>query len=233
MDRERGIRETSVETHAFSVFMEHTNGGRDRSWALGPGTTHLQMQIIGVPRPDVLCRDNYGDLDWRVETLDGSRRFDVQKWVYEQLGRMTGLTRLSLGAIIISWKDVDMFNLDHTSNVADQEDELEAWGQRCKLVNLQCLVFSLESGLHLLSGLEELEELDVRSTAHRSCAEELDWMYVHWPELKQINGLVTKRVWAEDDDQLMVRDEVKGRMRRHPDGIGCSYHDETSRYYTV
>jgi len=52
-----------------------------------------------------------------------------------------------------------------------------------------CLKMSLESGLHRLSGLKMLKELDVSSMNTRIGVEEVQWMIEHWPRLQTIRGL--------------------------------------------
>ncbi|KAF9920901.1 hypothetical protein FBU30_009136 [Linnemannia zychae] len=231
-DGDRLIHQTAVEVHAFNAFKQHADRGRDRTWALGPRMEYLQMQIVGVPRPDVVCRDNGRPLDsWRFEgSLDDSRRYDVQKWIYEQLGRMTSLKTLVLGMIGICYYDLEKYDLEdgtkYKSKPADLEDALERLGERCKLISYQCLEFSLESGLEKLSGLKELRVLNVQDTAHRIGVKELEWMHVHWPKLKEIKGLVSERRWAgEGEDGAGVKREVEAWMAAHPRGIGSFYVD--------
>lgn len=55
-----------------------------------------------------------------------------------------------------------------------------------------CLPLSLESGLHLMSELKELVELNVEQMAHRIGLEEVQWMVAHWPRLRKIIGLNIK-----------------------------------------
>ncbi|KAK3811010.1 MAG: hypothetical protein J3Q66DRAFT_350783 [Benniella sp.] len=55
-----------------------------------------------------------------------------------------------------------------------------------------CLEMSLASGLHRLSGLKRLQELDVSRTKARIGVQEVQWMTEHWPRLRVIGGLCTK-----------------------------------------
>jgi hypothetical protein len=48
---------------------------------------------------------------------------------------------------------------------------------------------SLESGLHKLSTLKNLEELNVTCLAVRIGVEEVQWMVENWPRLRVIYGL--------------------------------------------
>jgi len=54
---------------------------------------------------------------------------------------------------------------------------------------LNCLEMSLESGLGLLSGLEEMRGLDVVRMAHRIGVPKLEWTRKHWPKLERVVGL--------------------------------------------
>lgn len=234
-DGVRSIHETAVEVHAEKAFKQHIESGGGRTWVLGPLMKYAQMQVIGVPRPDVVCRVNGTPLrPWMVEELDDSHRYEVQRWIYEQLGRMTGLEELVLGVVDICLEDVgDYMPEEDIDNMniflTDLEDAMEedAWLNR--LINYQSLEFSLESGLELLSGLKELVWLDVKSTAHRIGVAELEWMHIHWPKLREIKGLVTDRKWTgQDEEGGKAKKDMEEWLAAHPDGIG-SYYSGTIR----
>ncbi|KAF9327816.1 hypothetical protein BG006_008925 [Podila minutissima] len=114
----------------------------------------------------------------------------------------------------------------------------------------ECLELTLESGLDLLAGLTSLRVLNVTRMAHRIGINELEWMNVHWPNLKTIAGLVRKPrlrglVAGEEDEVLedeqfdddegledeMMEDEeddleierVRKWVEEHPYGIGSSF----------
>ncbi|KAG0284739.1 hypothetical protein BGZ96_010911 [Linnemannia gamsii] len=232
-DGERSIHEIGVEVHAADAFRQHIEDGRDRTWALGPSMRVLHMQVVGVPRPDVLWRCDSTPLKpWMVDVLDNSRRYEVQRWVYEQLGRMTGLEELVLGMVDVCFEglgdympeddDDDMTTVEFLTQLEDAMED-DDWLHR--FINYQCLEFSLESGLELLGGLKELRMLDVKSTAHRIGVAELEWMHVNWPKLKEIKDLVSERTWAGDaEDGLVVMDAVEEWMEAHPHGIGSSFY---------
>jgi hypothetical protein len=48
---------------------------------------------------------------------------------------------------------------------------------------------SLESGLHKLSGLNKLRELNIAAMEVRVGVKEVQWMVEHWPRLQIIYGL--------------------------------------------
>ncbi|KAG0063586.1 hypothetical protein BGZ89_009778, partial [Linnemannia elongata] len=219
----RSMNESTIEVHAEKAFKQHIESGGGRTWVLGSLMKYLGMQVIGVPRPDVVCRDNGTPLrSWMVDELDDSRRYEVQRWIYEQLGRMTGLEELVLGVVDICLEDVGDYMPEEDVNdegisLTKLEDDMEEDGWLNRLINYQSLEFSLESGLELLSGLKVLGLLDVKSTAHRIGVEELEWMHVHWPKLKEIKGLVTERKWAGDDEEgIKVKQDVEAWIAAHP-----------------
>ncbi|KAG0274524.1 hypothetical protein BGZ96_004294, partial [Linnemannia gamsii] len=97
-DRQRKKFTSGVCVSAQDAYMEHVEGGMgDRSWVLGPTMEYLQLQIHDVPRPDVKYRQSGGELMFQQTGLEPALRFDVQRWIYTQVGRMTGLQELILG----------------------------------------------------------------------------------------------------------------------------------------
>ncbi|KAF9900113.1 hypothetical protein EC991_007904 [Linnemannia zychae] len=198
-----------VTVHAYCAFLEHSQGKNDLTWALGPSMEHLQMQIGGVPRPDVACRLNGGRLHLEPNgDIDASRRYDVQRWIYEQLGRMTGLQELLLGILDQNWDFYDGMGMDVNPEWNEQELEEALMGIYITF-QYHCLEFSLESGLELLSGLKELRVLDIRSTAHRIGVPELEWMNVKWPKLKEVKGIGAEGMVRMPEGWLKLRG-VKG-----------------------
>ncbi|KAF9125156.1 hypothetical protein BGW39_007625 [Mortierella sp. 14UC] len=228
-DGETNYNAAEVWVHAYDAFLEHIEGRKDRTWALGPSMEYLQMQIVGVPRPDVACRLNGGSF-FRLAPfhlvadlhVDASQRYDVQRYIYEQLGRMTGLQELLLGILGPDWDHYEGMGVTPEMDEQELEEELLDYYITFRY---RCLEFSLESGLELLSGLKELRVLDVRSTAHRIGVKELEWMSKNWPKLKAVKGLYACRNWTGDkEDNKVWEDAVKEWMGAHPDGIGCSYY---------
>ncbi|KAK5805472.1 hypothetical protein F5H01DRAFT_371219 [Linnemannia elongata] len=54
---ERYINDSAVEIHAYDALMDQYDFDElDFTWALGSRMESLQMQIVGVSRPDVVCR---------------------------------------------------------------------------------------------------------------------------------------------------------------------------------
>lgn len=193
---------------------KHTD---NRSWiALGPSMEYLQLAISGVPRPDVVCWRSGEPLP--IQATSHHHRYKAQKWIYRQLASMSGLQELILGKpdFCISFR-----RLDTSMSSIEIEDALSTG---FATYQYDCLEFSLESGLDILSGLKELRVLDVKSTAHRIGVAELEWMRIHWPKLKTIEGLESRREWAGAlEDGEAVRDAVEAWIDNHPNGIGSSF----------
>lgn len=118
--------------------------------------------------------------------------------VYSQLGQLTTLKELT--------------PVGQTVSRARSQDALQVEG----------LVFSLESRLDLLRGMKAMEVLDLRNCAHRIGIEELDWFHEHWPNLKSIKGLQNSRDWADEEWQKKEA-EVEAWIAEHPNGIGSSF----------
>lgn len=221
------LRENTMESTmwAFAAFCLHTYEG-GRCWAMGPSMECLQIWLDDIPRPDLVCRRN-GEVISRSPMLpegEGAEhlRYDVQQWVYTQLGRLTGLQELILGV-----KELDPKVLSRRGIAGLSVDPIaleDALRFVVPTFIYRSLEFSLESGLEMLVGLKELRVLDVKSTAHRIGVAELDWMHVHWPKLKEIKGLISKREWLGDAKAgLEVMAAVEKWLDAHPYGIGSYY----------
>ncbi|KAF8932729.1 hypothetical protein BGZ47_011201 [Haplosporangium gracile] len=222
------LREITMESTmwAYSAFCLHTYE-RDRSWALGPSMEFLQIWIDDIPRPDVACRRNGEPISRYIALPEGEGdehfRYDVQRWVYTQLGRLTGLQDLILGVKELDPRVLSARGLAHLC--FDPIALEEALRYVVPTFIYRSLEFSLESGLELLVGLKELRFLDVKSTAHRIGVAELDWMHVNWPKLKEIKGLISAREWAGDAKAgLAEKTAAEKWMTAHPHGIGSSFY---------
>ncbi|KAK3829378.1 MAG: hypothetical protein J3Q66DRAFT_395573 [Benniella sp.] len=91
----------------------------------------------------------------------------IQKRVYERLARLTNLEILWLG---------------HYPNLK----------YRCKEIQQpqdSCMTMSLESGLHELSRLMDLKELNVSGMMTKIDPKEVQWMIKYWPRLRVLRGL--------------------------------------------
>ncbi|KAG0303068.1 hypothetical protein BGZ97_002050 [Linnemannia gamsii] len=224
-DGERRRYAVGLVVDASEAYMQYVEDriekGLDRSWVLGSSMEYYQMQINNVPRPDVVCRRDGGELRFQPAELV-SYRLDVHRWIYTQLARMTGLKELVLGVPDYQSTVLATYGLDESLDSVELERALSS--HPTHIFNYMSLEFSLESGLERLGGLKELEVLDVKSTAHRIGVAELEWMHVNWPKLKVIKGLVTERRWAgESEAGLKVKIAVEEWLAAHPHGIGSSF----------
>ncbi|KAF9111364.1 hypothetical protein BGX27_005033 [Mortierella sp. AM989] len=168
-----------VPTHNTSTAYLEADDLVDSPWAC-LRLEHLQLIIEGIPRPDI--RNNrYGERltgPLHDGTITG---FDLQKKVYQQLGKLTKLRELWLGFNNENLDDIgfDRFTIDDLHlGFFDSGEQVE------------CLEFSLESGLELLHGLKELRVLKIDSLRTRIGLSEAMWMGREWPKLKRIYGMV-------------------------------------------
>ncbi|KAF9930330.1 hypothetical protein FBU30_000603 [Linnemannia zychae] len=139
--------------------------------------TVLSIQILGIPRPDIVS-DRLGReralADREAEgTMSASRA--LQRKVYQQLGLLTHLEFLDLGIHVSSSLGEDL--IDVGGIIFDRQFQLD------------CLEMSLESGLDLLSSLQNLRSLRVVGMEHRIGIEELKWMLVHFLRLESLKGV--------------------------------------------
>ncbi|KAG0284738.1 hypothetical protein BGZ96_010910 [Linnemannia gamsii] len=218
------VMELSV--HAQNAYLERIDGSSEgRSWVMGPSVEYFQLQIEGVPRPDVMYRQSGLELTIQQTGLDFSLRYIVQQWIYTQLGRMTNLQELILGLTDYNPEVYSYYQFDEVvlSNLVLLEEMMLRNG--IPTFHYLSLELSLASGLSLLAGLKELRVLDVRMTAHNIRVEELEWMHWNWPKLEKVRGLESDRGWSMDrDDGPAIRADVEAWMAAHPRGIGCSFY---------
>lgn len=168
-DGERTEETIELKLHAYGAYQEHFEGCINRTRALGPSVEFLQLKLLGVPRPDVW----YNQLGGRLVNLNGEMymtlRYEVQRWIYAQLGRLTGVQELVLGITNFEMESLTNYGLYASlSPLLDEDDTFEEdlAEHDMHLFHYSSLEFSLASGLELLGELE-LRVLDVRKTAHR------------------------------------------------------------------
>lgn len=224
VDRQRKRFTSEVCVNAQDAYIEHVEGGMgDRSWVLGPAMEHLQLRIQDVPRPDVVYRQSGGELMIQQTGLDPALRFDVQRWIYTQVGRMTGLRELILGVQDLSTGTMKFCGVNPQMNSIEMEEAMLE--THVHAFNYLSLEFSLESGLGLLAGLKEMRMLDVRCTAHYIGVAELEWMHTNWPKLERIRGLESDRRWSvHHAEGPAAKTAVEEWMAAHPRGIGSSFY---------
>ncbi|KAK3845822.1 MAG: hypothetical protein J3R72DRAFT_501527 [Linnemannia gamsii] len=133
----------------------------------------LECRIVRAPRPDVVTAavDNDGHFilpdppglappttSEQIQTAQ-QQSHALQRRIFQQLGQLTHLRVLRLGRCSRDWDDPIFSQLDvkgiRTMMIVDSH------------VQTECLEFSLESGLAELSGLKQLEELNLTQMAHR------------------------------------------------------------------
>ncbi|CAO3570375.1 unnamed protein product [Mortierella alpina] len=143
---------------------------------------NLKLIITGIARPDVRV-DQYGE-PLTGPLHDGSiQGFELQRMVYQQLGKLTHLQELWLGH---DKQDLDDEDNYHRTEVEGQWRFIDPDEQ------FECLEFSLRSGLDLLSGLKDLRTLNLDRLQTRMGMSEVQWMAQQWPRLERVIGLVVQ-----------------------------------------
>lgn len=163
--------------------------------------TLLHLEIRNIPRPDITV-DGSGDaleLYGEVESVTKEESHEIQRKVYNQLGALSCLEELYLGHRQHAQRYSDILQETMGSDYdSEEEDEDEEDTVGTDKFQMDCLEFSLESGLHLLAGLKELRILDVTFTCHRIGIPELEWMETNFPNLASLRGLDPVRSMEDD-----------------------------------
>ncbi|KAG0304003.1 hypothetical protein BGZ99_002531 [Dissophora globulifera] len=143
-----------------------------KPWECESSLRIFYAKILGIPRSDVTT-DYRGvpRLDVLQETYPGQTQ-ELQSRVYERLARFTRLEKLGLGH---DDRDFDSVDFDEQSDDTDYQYD--------------CLEMTLKSGLEILEGLKQLEELNVMRMTTRIGVDEVKWMRRNWPNLRTISGL--------------------------------------------
>ncbi|KAF9548782.1 hypothetical protein EC957_005716 [Mortierella hygrophila] len=142
--------------------------------------TYLGIQISGIPRPDIYT-DYKNSLAPTLLGVSMKQSRVIQRQVYAQLGQLTFLRTLSLGADSPATELCVSTDMNRTPVFFDRR------------LQLSCLEMTLESGLGLLAGLRDLEWLTVANMDHRIGVAELQWMEKSWPSIREVKGLVRCR----------------------------------------
>ncbi|KAF9362536.1 hypothetical protein BGX34_005985, partial [Mortierella sp. NVP85] len=115
------------------------------------------LKVLNIRIPDVPRPDITGNVR---ETYPGQGR-ELQGLAYDRFARLTNLEILWLG-----------------NGLYPRRSGYSMRKQGC------CLEMSLESGLHKLSGLKKLKELNIAAMEVRVGVKEVQWMVEHWPRLQ-------------------------------------------------
>lgn len=146
--------------------------GSLNSWACEQSLRVLKTKVVGIPRPDVPRYQRRHRISHvEAPACEGKR---LQHRVYERLSRFTNLEELCLGH--------DALTSDHTTHSSDGEKEGSDF-------QYECLDMTLESGLDQLKKLKNLKVLDVQWMEQCIGVKEVEWMTLHWPQLREIRGL--------------------------------------------
>ena len=130
-----------------------------KTWSCENSLKVLKITIGDVPRPE---------LEGTIKETHPGQGREIQGLVYDRLARLTNLETLSLG---------------------DTPEDDTYWRRSEALDQFDCLEMSLESGLHKLSELTKLKELNVLGMKTKIGIKEIQWMTEHWPKLRVLRGL--------------------------------------------
>jgi len=129
----------------------------------------FRCEIGGIPRPDIIRIINGKPASDYIVVGTHQESVDLQRQVYTQLGQLTQLRVLRMGAML--W--------DLRSPWEMVFDELEEY--RCQRL-FDCLAMSLESGLDLLQGLKKLQVVGLKNMETGIYnGDERAWVRKHWP----------------------------------------------------
>lgn len=135
--------------------------GSLKAWPCEATLKVLKVKIGGIPKP------NPKSPSTPSEVYVGQGR-EIQRFVYERLGRLTKLETLWLGH---DYGHYDQLRHGHRSIQPD------------------CLELSLESGLAKLERLKALKELNMERMKKNAKLQDVRWMADNWPKLTTIFGL--------------------------------------------
>ncbi|KAG0085745.1 hypothetical protein BGZ92_008753 [Podila epicladia] len=131
---------------------------------------HNRWHYNHLPEKDQPPQDKDKLSHWKKEQVDG---------VYEQLGLLTQLTELKLGASTIPYGVPEYgATFEEKKKITREDVDL-----------LDSLELTLGAGLQLLAPLKRLEYLDVKGMNHRMNEQDLDWLLRNCPRLVWIRGL--------------------------------------------
>ncbi|KAF9936031.1 hypothetical protein BGZ67_002720 [Mortierella alpina] len=144
----------------------------------------LKVVIDQIPRPDLWSRTNGRPLEGPMhEGSSMEESFQIQRRVYKQLGSLSRLRMLDLGISMKAqeWNDV-IYEAEVQSETVFLDLDRPQQGRQ-----YECLSFTLESGLGLLSGLGQLEALRLQNMAVGfENFEEQQWAEQNWPCLEVV-----------------------------------------------
>jgi hypothetical protein len=158
---------------ALTFIDQDPDTGALKTWACESTLKVLRVMIIDIPRPDLLEREHpswgFARPNMMKDEAYPGHGLEIQRQVYDRLARLTHLETLVLG-------------------------EIASQGLYCT-----GLAMSLESGLHRLSRMTALKELQVPHLIAWIGVEEVQWMTKHWPKLRVITAFSMR-----DFDQEVV-----------------------------
>lgn len=178
-----------------------------RAWAC-KGLKTLLVEIIGVPRPDVIVGHDGRPVQGEIFQGTAKQSREIQRRIYRQLAELKDLEMLLLGHTDYDFGGEGHFDEDADGYIRYIDPDFQ----------LTCLEMSLASGLGMLATLKELRVLNVCRMTHRIGVLELEWMQANWPKLETVCGLFDnwyKILEPGVRDWLLLHDPVWGWPYKH------------------
>ncbi|KAG0025106.1 hypothetical protein BGZ81_007414 [Podila clonocystis] len=219
LKRLEAVSESSV-SHTMNPWLEVQDVSAGADWVC-LGLERFRLRIR-VPRPEVVVTERFvqttgspttgtttaageaggvGEIFDRMPQVTREECRFLQQEMYRQLGRLVHLKQLWLG----NDSDQDyMSERQYSVQVADEEKKRLIADSRFQV---DCLEMTRASGLETLSGLKELESVDVSRMACFLELNDVQWMTQAWPRLKTLAGLrADEDQWNDKIERWLTRE---------------------------
>ncbi|KAF9304548.1 hypothetical protein BGZ74_001272 [Mortierella antarctica] len=215
LKRLEAVSESSV-SHTIDPWLEARDVSAGVDWVC-LGLERFRLKIR-VPRPEVVVTERYvqttgssttgsttaaaggaGEVFDRMPQVSQEECRLLQQEVYRQLGRLVHLRQLWLG----NDSDQDYSNAQqYIVQIAEEEKKKLIADSRFQA---DCLEMTRASGLETLSGLKELESVDISRMACFLELQDVKWMTQAWPQLKTLAGLrADEDLWNDENERWLT-----------------------------
>ncbi|KAG0098940.1 hypothetical protein BGZ93_009823 [Podila epicladia] len=214
--RLEAVSESSV-SHTIDPSLEARDVSAGVDWVC-LGLERFRLKIR-VPRPEVVVMERFvrttgsstagstttaggsGEVFDRMPQVSQEECHILHQEVYRQLSRLVHLRQLWLG----NDSDQDYSNdRQYIVQIAEEETKRLIADSRFQA---DCLEMTRASGLETLSGLRELESVDISRMACFLELQDVQWMTQAWPQLKTLAGLrADEDLWNSENERWLTRE---------------------------